>query len=149
MNEEEVIELLKKFANETKKAVEQRSVFDEPNFKKLLIKLSKQHYSIFDDILYLYQYQKEKNNELLRITHTYNATKEYCFPEEYKVIVADERYFQNGILKENFIHKDKIKGLQGELCMKLGSYVRNESTPEQERIAGAINILNKILKEEE
>jgi len=49
-------------------------------------------------------------------------------------------------IKNNYISKDKIKELQGWLFVQLGSYVRNEASPEQERIAGGINIINKILE---
>lgn len=51
-------------------------------------------------------------------------------------------------VKRDYIPKDKIKKLQGQLIMQLGSYVRDEASPEQERIAGGINIINKILKGE-
>lgn len=49
--------------------------------------------------------------------------------------------------EKNKIIREKIEEKYGKLCMKLGSYVRDEATSEQERIAGAINELGKLRKE--
>lgn len=42
---------------------------------------------------------------------------------------------------------EKIEKMFGEECSKLGDYVKDNSTPEKERIAGGIYILNKLRKE--
>lgn len=47
---------------------------------------------------------------------------------------------------KDYISKEKLKKIYGKLCMELGSYVRDKATPQQERIAGAMNLLNKILE---
>lgn len=59
---------------------------------------------------------------------------------------TNEYFIEKSAVEKEYISKDKIRKIQGELYMELGSYVRNEGTPEQERIAGGINIINKILK---
>ena len=41
---------------------------------------------------------------------------------------------------------DEIEKMFGEECTKLGSYEKDNSTPEKERTAGEINILNKLRK---
>ncbi len=41
---------------------------------------------------------------------------------------------------------DEIDNMFGEECTKLGSYEKDNATPEKERIAGGINILNKLRK---
>ena len=43
--------------------------------------------------------------------------------------------------------QEKIEERYGTLCMELGSYVRDEATPEQERIAGGINELRKLKRD--
>ena len=86
-----------------------------------------------------YKKEKEKNKKLE--THL----KQYLDGE---LITAKQGKFFEKMIKENYIRKDKLKAIQGELCMQLGSYVRDEASPEQERIAGGINIINKILEGE-
>lgn len=55
------------------------------------------------------------------------------------------------VLKDEVITKNKIKEIIdkkiGDNCYKLGSYERNNATPEQERKAGEINALEKLKKE--
>ena len=41
---------------------------------------------------------------------------------------------------------DEIENMFGEEFTKLGTYEKDNSTPEKERIAGGINILNKLRK---
>ena len=41
---------------------------------------------------------------------------------------------------------DEIENMFSEECIKLGSYEKDNATPEKERIAGGINILNKLRK---
>ena len=41
---------------------------------------------------------------------------------------------------------DEIENMFSEECTKLGSYEKDNSIPEKERIAGGINILNKLRK---
>lgn len=43
--------------------------------------------------------------------------------------------------------ENRINQRYGILCKELGSYVRDEATPEQERIAGGINELRKLKNE--
>lgn len=67
---------------------------------------------------------------------------------EMGISVYDLEVVNKQAIRSNYILKDKIKEIQGQLCMQLGSYVQNEASPEQERIAGGINIINKILEGE-
>ena len=63
-------------------------------------------------------------------------------------ILYDEKEkleFENERLKD-YISRDKLKKIYGKLTQELGSYVRDKATPQQERIAGAMNLLNKILE---
>lgn len=82
--------------------------------------------------------EKEKNKELEE------HQKQFLDGE---LITAKQGKFFEKMIKENYIRKDKLKAIQGELCMQLRSYVQNEASPEQERIAGGINIINKILED--
>lgn len=84
-------------------------------------------------LLDLYKQEKEKNKELEE-----KCKEVVCVPEGTCFLLKPK----------DVISKDKIKAIQGQLIMQLGSYVRDEASPEQERIAGGINIINKILKGE-
>lgn len=98
----------------------------------------------FDKGLYgLLMKEKEKNKELeieLSIRDNINVDK---LVEKYKYYRRLANSYQ-----ANCISKDKIREIQTRLYGQLGSYVQNEAVPEQERIAGGINIINKILKGE-
>lgn len=105
-------------------------------------KLRVEFEKVYEDNLTLVkelEQEKEKNEELEK------HQKQYLDGE---LITAKQGKFSEKMIKENYIRKDKLKAIQGELCMRLGSYVRDEASPEQERIAGGINIINKILKGE-
>ena len=55
-------------------------------------------------------------------------------------------YFYKDFIPKSKV-REKIEERYGTLCMELGSYVRDEATPEQERIAGGINELRKLKNE--
>ena len=84
--------------------------------------------------------EKEKNKELMQEYHKRVQEKLDLMYEGGSISETE--------VKRDYIPKDKIKAIQGQLIMQLGSYVQNEASPEQERIAGGINIINKILKGE-
>lgn len=101
----------------------------------------------------LRQYIKDLRNELnslkeIEQLHQEENGKLRVELEQEKEKNKDLQKQLNGAFDRGFISKDKIKAIQGQLCMQLGSYVRDEASPEQERIAGGINIINKILKGE-
>lgn len=53
--------------------------------------------------------------ELKEITNQYNAFGNDYLSNDVKIIIADREYFNNGIFKENFIPKSKIKAKIQEL----------------------------------
>ena len=96
------------------------------NDSTLLIKILKDYKKIIEKQQKELEQEKEKNKGLEIRANELNGLAE--------------------IVERDYIHKDKIKAIKGQLCMQLGSYVRDEASPKQERIAGAINIINKILE---
>ena len=58
----------------------------------------------------------------------------------------DLDYVDNNYIPVSLV-EEKIDRIFGEECKKLGSYIKDDSTSEKERIAGGINILNKIKRE--
>lgn len=56
-----------------------------------------------------------------------------------------QNYIENSILKEEIIKE--VSKLFGEYVSKLGSYEKDNSTPEQERIAGVVSFLYKTKRQ--
>lgn len=56
-----------------------------------------------------------------------------------------QNYVNNSILKEEILKE--VSKLFGEYVSKLGSYEKNNSTPEQERIAGVVSFLYKTKRQ--
>ena len=95
-----------------------------------------------------------QNEEKLKIELEQEKVKNKDLEEKLKIAAAmltKETYSEENEGDNDFdkyyISKDIIKEIQGRLFVQLGSYVRNEASPEQERIAGGINIINEILEE--
>ena len=89
------------------------------------------------------------NEELERVMKSYDTIINKVI--ETTIHDKDMLYLQAIIKEQNerlkdYISRDKLKKIYGKLCMELGSYVRDKATPQQERIAGAMNLLNKILE---
>lgn len=89
------------------------------------------------------------NEELERVMKSYDTIIDKVIETVSKD--KDILYLQAIIKEQNerlkdYISRDKLKKIYGKLCMELGSYVRDKATPQQERIAGAMNLLNKILE---
>lgn len=87
-----------------------------------------------------------------RINHTKNILHKCALEGKINIglMISDIEYLLNEIKNlvndNNDLYK-KINQRYGTLCKELGSYVRDEATPEQERIAGGINELRKLKNE--
>jgi hypothetical protein len=53
--------------------------------------------------------QEDMIKELEEITNKYDAFANDYMPNDVKMIIADREYFNNGVFKENFIPKSKVK----------------------------------------
>lgn len=89
----------------------------------------------------------EENKELREITNGYNSLKKDS--EAFggiPLIIADEKYFNDGIFKESYINKDKIRKIineelpDDEICEVCGNYDVNGVVIKQKLI--------KVLEEE-
>lgn len=107
-------------------------------------------HELFENILKLYNKEKEKNRELEEIVKTYNAIPNDYIPNDMKIVIADREYFNNGILKENIIPKSKVRekieeynkminATYGDITCH-GDYRRNNCIE-------IINILQELLEE--
>lgn len=143
-------------SEEEKKAIEELKQLRE-DFKvvdKIVKDREKQETKTIEAILNLIENQQKELDTLKEIEKSHQEENGKLRKEikELEGIKADYirrmKTSNEVLLKQGYISKDKIKKTQGELCMQLGSYVRDEASPEQERIAGGINIINKILKGE-
>lgn len=139
MNEKEIIRGIRKLNKEIQNAKELRSLYlvdgKEFKWKEILIQVSEEHYSIFADLLDLYQKEKEKN----KVIEIFRKD----MPEDTELVVMRKEDFDRNFGSE-YIHKDKIKYYYKKICASVNHFQSKDNNNIVLRIK---KYLEKLLEE--